>query len=183
MPEKGGRSAVVGVEVRRAADVNGRRRWHFVVGHVQRVREQTIQGADAAIRELALPFQDLEVCVFVDCGTPQGIALRRSLRTDWPEKLHRPHAYERTKFDRLLFATFLEAYAEGRITFRDGLPHRRELDRALVLYRAGGVSTAGDELSSEDEALVHALCLAVMFPSHGKDPDPLVPPEPEEDVV
>jgi hypothetical protein len=179
MPEKGGRPCVVGVEVRRAPNQYGRRRWHFVVGHVERVRQQTIQGTVDVIRDLVLPVSDVDPCVFVDAGTAQGFALRRSLRTEWPDKLHRPHAYQRTRFDNTMFATFLEAYADGRITFRENLPWRKELDRSLILYRAGGVSQAGDELSSEDEAMVHALALAIMFPTHGAAADDLVRDDPE----
>lgn len=180
MPEKGGRPAVAASEVRRAPDVDGRRKWHFVIGHVERVRSQTIQGTVDALRRLVLPVSDVEPCVFVDVGTPQGFALRRALRDEWPKDLHRPHGYERTRFDQQMFASFLEAYAEGRITFREGLPHRTELDRALILYRSGGVEKAGDELSSEDEALVHAVALAVMFPTHGPAAEDLLPPpEPE----
>lgn len=180
MPEEGGRPAIVAAEVllRRGADA--RRRWHYNVGLVERVVSPTIQGADERVRELVLPVRDLRPCVFVDAGTPQGMALRRVLRRDWPDReLHRPHAYERTRFDATLFATFLEAYADGRVRFLDGLDHRRELDRALVLYRAGGVSKAGDELESEDEALVVALGLALSFPTHGDAADSLDPPPDE----
>lgn len=186
MPEKGGRPCVVAAEVRRAPDQQGRRRWHFVVGYVERVKSATIQGARERVRDLVLPLSDVEPCVFVDAGTPQGHALRRVIRDGWPTELHRPHAYERTRFDVTMFAQFLEAYADGRITFRDHIDAqtRKELDRALILYRAGGKSDAGDELASEDEAMVHALCLAVMFPTHGPDAKDLEPPPPpEEDVV
>lgn len=177
MPEKGGRPVIVVTEVRRAPEVQGRRRWHYVVGYVERVRQPTIQGAKARLDELVLPLRDLQPCVFVDAGTPQGMALRRSLRTGWPDELHRPHAYERTKFDQSMFGTFLEAYADGRITFRKDIDPlvRRELDRALVLYRAGKKGDTGDELESEDEALVHAVSLSVMWPTHGAEAADLVP--------
>jgi hypothetical protein len=182
MPEKGGRPAIVGAEVFLKHGEDKRRRWHFTVGYVERVRSQTIQGADQRVRELILPVTDVRPCAFVDVGTAQGFALRRMLRQDWPEKdSHRPHAYERTKFDNAPFAAFLEAYADGRVRFREDLPHRKELDRALILFRSGGTSQAGDELDSEDEALVHALCLSIMFPSHGAEPssiDPKDPPPP-----
>lgn len=173
------------VEVRRAPDQQGRRRWHFVIGYVERVKTPTIQGTVARVRELTLPLQDVEPCVFVDAGTPQGFALRRSLRAEWPEKLHRPHAYERTKFDMTMFGQFLEAYADGRVTFKPSIDAltRKELDRALILYRAGGKSESGDELASEDEALVHAVCLATMFATHGPDAKDLEPRPSEEAVV
>lgn len=187
MPEKGGRPAIAVSEIRRAPDQQGRRRWHFVVGHVERVRSNTVQGARARVAELTLPLTDVKPCVFVDAGTPQGFALRRSLRAGWPEALHRPHAYERTRFDQTMFGQFLEAYADGRITFKKTIdPNvRKELDRALILYRAGGKlskSEAGDELESEDEALVHAVCLATMWPTHGPEADDLEP-APDEAVV
>jgi len=180
MPEKGGRPTIVGCEVRAAPNApDSRRRWHFVVGYVERVRKQTIQGARDRVMSLMASAEDERPCVFVDVGTPQGFALRRSLRDAWPktDEIHRPHAYERTRFDSTMFATFLEAYADGRITFLDDLDFRTEIDRALVLYRSGGVKEAGDELSSEDEGLVHALSLAMMFPTHGTEADQLIPAE------
>lgn len=184
MPEKGGRSAVAVSEVFRAPEQQGRRRWHFVVGYVERVKSHTVQGTRDRVAELTLPLKDVQPCVFVDAGTPQGFALRRSLRAEWPEELHRPHAYERTKFDQTMFGQFLEAYADGRITFKPTIDPlvRKELDRALILYRAGGKGEAGDELSSEDEALVHAVCLATMWPTHGAAAKDLEP-SPPEDVV
>lgn len=169
MPEQGGRPTVVAAEVREDPSTDGRRRWHFVVGHVERVRSQTVQGAAAAVRDSVSRVDRWAPCVFVDCGTPQGVALRQVLRREWPrDRLHPPHAYERTRQDTTTFAKFLEAYADGRVTFLPDLPHRRELDRALILYKGGGVSRSGDELSSEDESMVNALCLAVAWPSHGQ---------------
>lgn len=180
MPEQGGRPAIAVTEVRQAPEVDGRRRWHYVIGRLERVRDRTIQGARDRVMELMQPVQDIEPCIYVDVGTPQGFALRKIMRDGWPEQtnLHRPHAYERTRFDTTMFAWFLEAYSGGRITFRKGLEHRDELDRALILYRAGGVSKAGDELESEDEALVHAVSLSLMFPTHGADALNLEPPKP-----
>lgn len=187
MPEKGGRPAIAISEVRRAPDQAGRRRWHYVIGHVERVRSHTIQGTRDRIEELTLPVKDVKPCVFVDAGTAQGFALRRSIRAGWPEDLHRPHAYERTRFDQTMFGQFLEAYADGRITFKSGIDPqvRKELDRALILYRVGAAikkSDAGDELASEDEALVHAVCLATMWPTHGPEPKDLEP-APDDGVV
>lgn len=181
MPEKGGRPAIVAAEVRRAPDApDGRRRWHYVVGHVDRVRSQTIEGARAACRDLVDRVGDLEPCFFVDCGTAQGIALRRTMRLDWPKSVHRPHRYERTRFDTSMFAHILEAYSDGRITFLPDLPFRKDLDRALVLFRSAGVGSAGAEQMSEDDALAFAASLAVMFPTHGPGADLLEPPPPPE---
>lgn len=182
MPEKGGRPTIVAAEVRRAPDKDGRRRWHFVVGYVERVRKQNIEGARDRVLTLMAATQGDRPCVFVDVGTPQGYALRRSLRDAWTDspEFHRPHAYERTRFDQSMFAAFLEAYADGRITFVNGLDWRAEIDRALVLYKSGAKLTtkeAGDELASEDEGLVHALSLAMMFPTHGQEADWMVEEE------
>lgn len=179
LPEKGGRPSLVAAEVIqdvRTADPT--RKWNFEVGLVDRVPANTIEAAVSRTRDIVTSVTDHEPCVFVDVGTPQGLAARRSLRKGWPESLHRPHAYERTKFDTATFAAFLEAYADGRVTFLEGLSYRRDLDRALVLFRGGGVEKAGDELASEDEAMVNALCLALSFPTHGSEARRLEPPPP-----
>lgn len=178
LPEKGGRTAIIAAEVFEDLQADKTRRWHYVVGFAERVRSHTIEGAVERVRALVEPVQDLEPCVFVDVGTPQGLAARRSLKKDWPAALHRPHAYERTKFDTATFAAFLEAYADGRVSFLPGLAHRQEMDRALVLFRGGDEKKSGDELASEDEAVVNALCLALSFPTHGHEPRPLVPAAP-----
>lgn len=183
MPEKGGRPAVVVTEVLRAPRApDSRRRWFYVVGRVDRVARQTVEGARDHVLGLVGPVADLEPCVLVDAGTPQGIALRRVLRDSWPDRarLHRPHAYERTRLDHAAFSRFLEAYADARVLFRPEVENRRELSRALVLHRGGGVSESGDELASEDEALVTALTLSMMFPTHGPDARPLVPGDDED---
>jgi len=170
MPEEGGRPSVVVTEVFRAPDIAGRRRWRFVVGHVERVRDQTVQGAREAVSSIITRISDQGPCVFVDIGTPQGLALRRSFRADWPEKtVHLPHAYPRLPRETALFAAFLEAYADGRVTFLDDVAYRSDLDKALVLYRGGKVSKAAEEMPSEDDSLVVATCLSLMWPSHGPD--------------
>lgn len=181
MPEKGGRPAIVAAEVRRAPDVAGRRQWHYVVGHVDRVRAQTIEGARDEALTLASRVPDAAPCFFVDAGTAQGIALWKSMRLAWPETMHRPHRYERTRFDTTMFAHLLEAYADGRITLLPGLPYFKDLSRALVLFRSAGVSQAGAEQLSEDDALVFAASLAVMFPTHGPAPADLLPPPPDDE--
>lgn len=181
MPEKGGRPAIVAAEVRRAPDsTGGRRQWHYVVGHVSRVRSQTIEGARDELHETVGRVLDVEPCAFVDAGTPQGLALWRSTRRVWYPRLHRPHRYDRTRFDVAMFAHLLEAYADGRITFLPDLPFRRDLDRALVLFRSEGVAKAGAEQMSEDDALVFAASLAVMFPTHGPSAADLLPPDDPE---
>jgi len=169
MPEKGGRPAIVVAEVQRALGKDGRRQWNFTIGLVERVKRQNIEGARDRVLELAEASISMKPCVFVDAGTPQGVALWRSVRKDWTRRLHRPHAYERTRFETAMFAVFLEAYADGRVKFLGDLDNRKELDRALVLYKGGGVSKVSDDLESEDEALVVATCLALMWPSHGGD--------------
>lgn len=181
MPEKGGRPSVVATEVFRGPDVAGRRRWHYEVGYVERVRDQTVQGARDAVTETATKILDVRPCVFVDIGVPQGYALKRTFRSDWPESLlHVPHAYQRLKMETALFATFLEAYADGRVTFLDDISYRKDVDRALILYRGGSTSKAAEEMPSEDEGLVSALCLSLMWPSHGPEPRRLPEEEPLE---
>ena len=92
MPEKGGRPAIVVSETRRAIGKDGRRQWHFTIGLVERVKRQNIEGARDRVLELATAVIKEKPCVFVDAGTPQGIALWRSVRKDWTRSLHRPHA-------------------------------------------------------------------------------------------
>lgn len=179
MPEKGGRPSVVATEVFRGPDVGGRRRWYYEIGYVERIADQTVQGARDAVTAAAIKLLDVRPCVFVDIGVPQGYALKRSFRAEWPEaQLHIPHAYQRLKMETALFATFLEAYADGRVTFLDDIPYRKDVDKALILYRGGSTSKAAEEMPSEDEGLVSALCLSLMWPSHGPDPRRL--PEEEE---
>ena len=171
MPEKGGRPAIVVAEIRENPAGKGVRRWHYRVGNVERVEDRNIEKAAEALRSLVAAVVGERPCVFVDTGSPQGVALLRVLRGgDWPAELHHPHQYRRTKADTRLFAQLLEAYAEGTSEFLPDLPHRKDLDRAMVLFRGGGARVAGDELESEDEALVIALCLAVTMPSHGIRP-------------
>ena len=172
MPEKGGRPCVIGVEVRRGRDRKGRRAWHFVVGQVDRVQPGTVERTAERVREMIEPVLDLRPCVMVDVGTPQGLALRQHMRNSredpWPRQLHRPHAYPRDSKEQL-FAGFLEAYAAGRVEFLPDLPHRADLDRSLVFYLGAGQAKDGFELESEDEAMVRALGLALVWPSHGPE--------------
>lgn len=172
MPEKGGRACVIGLEVRRGRDTKGRREWHYVVGQVDRVQPGTVEAAAARVRSMIEPVRALRPCVMVDVGSPQGLALRQLMRNDrenpWPRELHRPHAYPRDSREQL-FAGFLEAYADGRVSFLPDLPYRDDLDRSLVFYLGGGAAKDGFELESEDEAMVRALGLALVWPSHGPE--------------
>lgn len=172
LPETGGRPALIAVEVLENTSGVGAQRWHFRVGHVERVESRTVEGAAAAVRSLVGAVTDERPCVAVDTGTPQGVALLRILRDDerWPDELHRVHRYRRTRADTRLFAAVLESYAEGALEFLPRLDHRDDLDRALVLFRGGGAKKAGDELESEDEALVTALALSIVMPGHGTRP-------------
>lgn len=171
MPDEGGRAAIVGVEVTRNPDPKARRKWHFRVGHVDRVVPKTLEATREKAEQMARMLKESRPCFFVDVGNPQGYALRRLLRERWPEGVHLPHAYERTRADTNLFSSFLQAYADGMIDFAPWLEHRNELDRALVLYKGGGVARSGYDLESEDEALVTALCLALTWPGHGGPAD------------
>ncbi len=168
MPEKGGRTAIVGTEVRYRQGEGGRREPLFRIGLVDRVTPGTIQGTRDRVAELLNLLIAHQPCAFVDAGTPQGIALRHALRGQVPRSLHRPHTYPRTSRDQTLFAQFLRAYADGRVTFAAGLEHRLDLDRALALYGGGETKRTGAvEINSEDEALVLALTLSMAFPTHG----------------
>lgn len=167
MPPKGGRTAIVGAEVRERRGAGGKLEHEYLVGSVDRVQPFTVGAARARVEELGHAFLDLRPCVLVDVGSPQGLALRQALREGWPKELHKPHPYLGTG-DRVgLFAAFLQAYSTERVKFMPRLPHRAELEKALVLYLGGGVATTGAELSSEDEALVVALGLAMFWPRHG----------------
>lgn len=177
LPDEGGRPAIVGVEVTRNPDPKARRKWHFRVGHVERVVPKTLEAARDRSEEIARALEPTRPCFFVDVGNPQGFALRRLMRERWPDGVHLPHAYERTRADTNLFSSFLQVYADGMIDFASWIDHRDELDRALVLYRGGGAKKSGYELESEDEALVTALCLALTWAGHGAPPDLYAPKE------
>lgn len=167
MAAKGGRTAIVGAEVRERRSKEGRLEHTFLVGHVERVTPGTVEAARDRLAGLMTSFADLRPCILVDVGSAQGLALHKGLRGAYPEDLHRAHSYPGTGDRRDLFAAFLQAYASGRVYFLPGLDHRAELDRALVNYLGGGASKSGVELSSEDEALVIALGLALFWPRHG----------------
>lgn len=167
MPEHGGRTAVVGVEVQESRAHDGYLVHDFVVGSVDRVTPFTVEAARDRVCALATAVADLRPCALVDTGSPQGLALRRALRDAYPRDLHRPHAYPGTGSRVPLFSAFLEAYSAGRVHFRPGLAHRAALDRALVFYLGRGVGREGVALESEDEALVVALGLAMFWPRHG----------------
>jgi len=172
MPTKGGRTAVVGVEVRERRLPGGHLEHVFLVGHVERVTPHTVEAARDRVAALMHDFADLRPCAMVDTGNAQGQALRALLRRAWGDELHRPHAYLGTGDRRDLFSAFLQAYGAGRVRFLPGLPHRAELDKALVNYLGGPVKESGVELASEDEALVIALGLALFWPRHGPAADP-----------
>lgn len=167
MPAKGGRTAVVGVEVRERRGSDGLLDHEFVVGYVERVGSYTVDGARERVAALMNAAKDVRPCAIVDVGSPQGLALQQSLRGAYDPELHRPHAYPGAGMRTALFASFLRAYSEGRVRFVHGLAHRADLDRALVFYMGGGTSKDGVDLSSEDEALVVALGLAMFWPKHG----------------
>lgn len=174
MPERGGRSALVGVEVLEARQADGRLAHKFRVGLAERVAPGTIDAAMARLVSVAVPLSALGACVMVDVTTPQGQALRASVRDSLPPSGHRPHANPGPRRD--LFASFLAAYSQHRVEFVSGLQAGPDLARALVLFGGTGRRKDGDELKSEDEALVVALCVAMSWPQHGRDADRWVPP-------
>lgn len=167
MAPRGGRTAVVGAEVLERRDETGRLEHRFVIGLVERVNPTTVEAARDRLAELMTALESDRPCAFVDTGSAQGLALRQALRGAWSREIHRAHAYAGTGARSELFASFLQAYSTGHVTFRPGLAHRKELDRALVNYLGGGAAKSGVELSSEDEALVIAVGLALYWPRHG----------------
>jgi hypothetical protein len=177
MPLKGGRPALVACEVFEQRDPETKRLVNvFDIGAVERVTPYSVEATRKRLLDMVTAVKDLAPCVFVDVGSPQGLALHQSTRVGWPRELHRPHAYPGTGQRPQLFSSFLQAYSAGRVRFEPGLDNRQALDRALVFYMGGGVEKSGVELSSEDEALVIALGLALTWPKHG----PAASPFPED---
>lgn len=167
MAPKGGRTAIIGLEVFEGRDSKGRLEHAYHVGSIDWVTPFTVEAARDRAAELMTLLQEHRPCLLVDVGTPQGLALHQALRGSYSPDLHRPHAYPGTGPRAALFSSFLQAYSSNRVTFEPGLPHRADLDRALIFYMSGGVSRTGVELDSEDEALVMALGLAMTWPKHG----------------
>lgn len=174
MPTKGGRPAVVATEIREMRDPGTSRMLHyFDVGAVERVTPYSVEATRERVVRMTSAVREHFPCVMIDVGSPQGLALHQSMRTGWDRTLHRPHAYQGVGLMRPeLFSAFLQAYSAGRVTFQPDLPGRAALDRALVFYMGGGVEKSGVELSSEDEALVVALGLAMIWPKHGPAASP-----------
>jgi hypothetical protein len=168
MPLKGGRPAIIGVEVLRSRDPYTKKVLnHFDVGVIERVTPHSVEATKERLLRMVDSVKECFPCVFIDIGSPQGLALHQSTRTGYDKKLHRPHAYPGIGIRGPLFSQFLEAYAAERVSFQPDLPGRAALDRALVFFMGGGVAKSGVELSSEDEALVIALGLAMTWPGHG----------------
>jgi len=177
MAAKGGRTAVVAVEVREGREPGTGRLVHrHHVGHLERAEPFTVDEARDRLLRLTLATADVQPCTFIDVGTPQGEALARALRGRYPPELHRAHAYPGTGARSPLFAAVLDGLSKGTLTFEPGLPHRAELDRALVFY-GGGKKRQTVELESEDEALVIALGLATTFSTHGPAARPIAADE------
>jgi hypothetical protein len=167
MPLKGGRPCVVAAEVREARDTTGRLVHAFDVGFVDRVTPFTVEAVRDRVADVMTRLQEHRPCAVVDVGSPQGLALWQGLRGAYPRELHRPHAYPGTGMRGPLFSAFLQAYSGGRVRFEPGLGYRQDLDRSLVFFAGGGVQKDGIDLSSEDEAMVMALGLALTWPKHG----------------
>ncbi len=176
MPLKGGRPAIVVSEVFEARDKEtGRLVHHYDIGDIERITPYSVEATKARIMEIVTAVREVRPCVMIDVGSPQGLALHQSMRTGYDRTLHRPHAYPGTGMRADLFSVFLQAYSAGRVSFQPDLPGRSALDRALVFYMGGGVEKSGVELSSEDEALVVAVGLAMTWPKHGGVAAPLPP--------
>ncbi len=177
MPLKGGRPAIIATEIRESRDPGtSRLLHHYDVGAVERITPYSVEAAKARITAMTSAVAEHFPCVMIDVGSPQGLALHQSMRTGWDKTLHRPHAYQGVGVMRPeLFSTFLQAYSAGRVSFQPDLEGRSALDRALVFYMGGGVEKSGVELSSEDEALVVAMGLAMIWPKHGPIAAPFIP--------
>ena len=176
MPLKGGRPAIVATEIFESRDPNGRLLHHYDVGAIERITPYSVEATKERIIKMVSAVKEYAPCVMIDIGSPQGLALHQSMRTGYDRSLHRPHLYQGTGMRGELFSTFLQAYSAGRVSFQPDLPGRQALDRALVFYMGGGVEKSGVELSSEDEALVVAIGLAMIWPKHGPAASPFVIP-------
>lgn len=171
MALKGGRPCIVGVEVLERLHQDGAEH-RFYVGHLERVEPFTVEAVRSRLADLCgrASQAGVKACVITDVGSPQGIALRQSTVPVMEALgLHRPHAFAGKGKRDELFAGFLQAYTSGAIEFAPGLPHRHELDRALVFYVGSGIRKEGVELESEDDAMVVALGLAITWAKHGED--------------
>lgn len=175
MPEKGGRTAIIGVEVAEGREPGGRLAHQFTVGLIDRVQPFTIDAARQRVIELMDGTAQHRPCAILEVKTPQGLALHQSLRGKYSAALHKPHAFAVDNYKGVLFSNFLQAYSLGRVLFRPGLKHRSELDKALVFYMGGGVGKHGVDLESEDDALVLALGLSLQWPKHGGPAKPWNP--------
>jgi hypothetical protein len=167
MPLKGGRPAMIGVEVLEARGSDGKLQHTFRVGRVERFSKHAVEAARARVAAVMDQLAEHRPCAIIDVGSPQGLALHQSLRGSYDKRLHRSHAYRGTGTRGPLFSAFLQAYSAGRVAFAPGLDFRSDLDRALVFYGGQGAKKDGVDLSSEDEALVIALGLAMTWPMHG----------------
>ena len=167
MAEKGGRTAIIGTEVREARDEAGLLVHSFTVGFIARVQPFTVGAAVTEISRLMTASAEHEPCTIIDVGTAQGLALHQSGKGAYPSTLHRPHAYQGHGARATLFSAFLQAYTQDRVAFAKDRPHRAELDKALVFFGGSGVKKDGVDLKSEDEALVVALGLSLVWPKHG----------------
>lgn len=167
MPLHGGRPAVVVSELKEETLPDGTRVIHTDIGHVARIIPFSVEATSACVADLAKKLIDHRPCVVVDTGSAQGLALYLDLRKQLPADIHRPHSFPGTGKRNLLFTTFLQTYADDRLSFKPGLPYRVDLDRSLVFFGGSGAAKDGFELSSEDEALVLATGLSMQYAKHG----------------
>jgi hypothetical protein len=167
MAPKGGRTGLVVAEVLERRTSLMKREYSYIVGHVDRITPPTVEEAADRVVALVRNIADEKPCVMVDTTSPQGVALRVALNERMPAGLHKAHAMEGAGIYKDLFSGFLQTYSASRVAFEPGLDYRGELDRSLVFYMGGGVAKHGFEITSEDEALVVALGLALFWPRHG----------------
>ena len=167
MAVKGGRTAIVGSEVFEKRNLDGRTVYSFEIGSIDRI-PGTVEGTRDRVIDYITKLAEFKPCVMTDIGSPQGEALLRAMRDGWPKDIHRPHAYEGVGDRKPLFSAFLHAYSNGRVVIPKKLKHRAELDKSLVFFMGSGHAKEGLELESEDEAMVVALGLSLVWPIHGQ---------------
>lgn len=167
MPLKGGRPAVVVAELKEETLPDGRIIIHTDIGYIDRVTPFSVEAVAGATLGLVQSMIEHRPCVVTDTGSAQGLALYQQLKRILPDEVHRPHSFPGTGKRDMLFSSFLQQYSDDRILWKPGLEYRADIDRALVFFGGVGKSTDGVELSSEDNALVMAVGLAMQYPRHG----------------
>lgn len=166
------RAAIVPVEIVELAPPEPTGPWGrfaYTVGEPEQP-ESHLEVLRDRLLQIATDEWPSDPCVFVDASVGPGAALVKVLHDhrDWPEGLHRPHAYlQRGQARQGLLTTILQASGNKQLEFeRTAGTAGNPLVKALESYHAevsddGRVSARG-----ENEALVVALGLAIAYPRH-----------------